>query len=118
MLRLLKGVVLTTGLTAGLLLAGCATEGGLNRGANAVPGSRPGEPTTQAVACDKCQITWVKVPRTPGGGKDYLVTGYGARRSMECPECKGAVENLFATGKLEHTCSACSGTMQTCDAHP
>ena len=35
---------------------------------------------------------------------------------MECPDCKGAVQNFFATGNLKHECSACGGNMKACEA--
>lgn len=110
----MRAALLGVGVVAASLLAGCASSGG---SAKAVPGGTPGTPTTQAVACSQCKITWVKVPITPGGGKSHIVTGYGARKSMECPSCKDAVQNLFTTGRFEHTCQACDGTIASCDAH-
>ena len=69
-----------------------------------------------AVSCSKCQVTWVKQPITAGGGKDWRVLGYTSRKSHECPDCRSAVNNFFATGKLEHTCKTCGDAMEVCHA--
>jgi hypothetical protein len=49
-------------------------------------------------------------------GKGRFV-GYTSRKVMECPDCKTAVQNFFETGKLEHACTHCQGTMEVCDSH-
>jgi hypothetical protein len=74
-----------------------------------------GTPSTDAIARDKCKVTFVKVP-TVDGGKP-TVTGYATRKQMVCPDCKSAVQNMFATGKFEHTCTTCGGNMSGCAAH-
>jgi len=73
-----------------------------------------GTPSSDAIACDKCKVTFVKVPVDGGKGR---IVGYTSRKQMVCPDCKGAVENMFATGKFEHTCTACGGNMSGCAAH-
>ena len=71
----------------------------------------------QAVHCDKCEVTWVKVPtNTPDLGPDAF-DGYYMRKEMVCPDCRSAVSNFFATGKLEHHCNACGGNMLPCETH-
>src|SRR5262245_29070488 len=68
----------------------------------------------QGVSCAKCQVTWVKVPQTAKG----RIVGYYNKKSMECPECRSAVENFFATGKLEHACKVCGpDAMEICKTH-
>jgi hypothetical protein len=71
-------------------------------------------PASQAITCSKCQVTWVKVPQTEKG----RVMAYTTRKSMECPDCRAAVQNFFATGKLEHTCQTCGpDAMEVCKTH-
>ena len=98
------------GMTAALVLAGCASTGGSS-------GARPaaaGATSTQGVACSKCQVTYVQVPANNPKGR---FVGYTSRKDMECPDCKTAVQNFFETGKLQHACTHCQGTMEVCDAH-
>src|SRR3954468_22498690 len=69
---------------------------------------------TQAVACTKCDVTWVKTPQEQKG----RIVGYSNRKVMECPDCKDAVANYFSTGKLEHACKTCGpDAMQACQMH-
>lgn len=83
-----------------------------------IPGTKAasaGLVSNQAVTCSKCEVTWTKVPDTGGKGR---IVGYTSRKQMECPDCKGAVENFFASGKLEHACKTCGpDTMQMCEKH-
>lgn len=72
-------------------------------------------PSTQAVTCSKCQITYFKVPVT-GQGK-YAIRSYRTVKSMECPDCKSAVANFFTTGKLEHACKTCGNSLEICELH-
>jgi hypothetical protein len=99
-------------LSGGLIAGGCESK-------NAAPAA-PKENLVahEAVSCPKCQMTWVKEPITPGGGKDWKITGYTTRLSHECPDCRTAVQNFFATGKLEHTCKTCGDAMEVCHATP
>jgi protein-arginine kinase activator protein McsA len=92
--------------SAALVLAGCQTSAAKSAAAS----------TTQAdgISCDKCKVTWVKTPTTGGKGR---VLGYSRQKQMVCPDCKSAVENLFASGKFEHTCATCGGNMQACAVH-
>ena len=100
--------VVAAGLPAfglAVLLAGCAAEGGKSS-QNAAP--------APAVACSKCEVTWVKVPTY---GNKAAADAYTTQKSHVCPDCKGAVENFFANGKLEHTCKSCGDTMEACEVH-
>jgi hypothetical protein len=99
------------GAAAGLVLAGMVLVAGGCRSTGR--GEAGGGPATQAVACTQCQTTWVKVPQTSKG----RIVGYSVAKKMVCPECRSAVENFFATGKLKHTCSLCASSLMTCDAH-
>ena len=53
---------------------------------------------------------------TTGGGKERIVS-YRTRKSMDCPDCRTAVDNLFRTGRLEHTCKTCGDALEVCEAH-
>ena len=94
-----------------MLLAGCQSGGAQMPPSHAMA---PG-----AVQCDKCQVTWVSTPGTTiqGGQGGVGITGYTTRSEMACPDCKGAVQNFFATGNLKHECTACGGNMKACEAH-
>jgi ribosomal protein S27E len=94
-------------LGSGLVVAGCQSPGGSNA-------TTAGMAPKDAVTCSKCQVTWVKEPITPGGGKDWKVTGYTSRKSHECPDCRNEVQNFFTTGKFAHTCKTCGDTMEVC----
>ena len=96
------------GLSLGtvLLLAGCQSGGSAQ-----APASH--EMASNAVQCDKCQVTWVQTPIT--SGKGGAVTGFQPRKQMVCPDCKDAVSNFFATGNLKHDCKACGGNMAICE---
>jgi hypothetical protein len=90
------------------LLAGCASE---PKQTTATTRTQP----AQGVRCEKCQVTWTQVPNDVGKGR---IVGYTTRKTMECPDCRSAVQNFFATGKLEHTCATCGpDAMQICDVH-
>ena len=70
--------------------------------------------TPKAVACEKCETTWVKLPIEQKG----RVVAYSTRKSMECPDCISAVNNFFATGKLQHACATCGpDAMKICESH-
>lgn len=109
MFRMWKTGLMGLGVAAALALAGCAS--------NETPAAQPavaGGPSTQAVSCSKCQITYVQVPTNDQKGR---FRGYTTRKDMECPNCKTAVETFFDTGKLEHSCAHCQGTMEVCNSH-
>jgi nitrous oxide reductase accessory protein NosL len=106
MLSMLKTGLLGLTLSAGMLLAGCQSSG-------------EQAPTTQAwasqaVTCDKCDEVWVKVPTENGKGR---IIGYTSRKEMECPACRDAVSNFFATGELKHHCDTCGGNLSICESH-
>jgi len=96
------------GIGTALLLAGCQSS--TKPTASDASGTAP----SQAVTCDKCKVTWIKVPTEGGKGR---VVGYTNVKQMECPMCKDAAANFFETGKLEHICSVCGGNMSICEAH-
>jgi hypothetical protein len=98
-------------LASALLLGGCHAAGD-----HATASAAAAAPSTQALACDTCRVTYVQVP--VGGGKGSPgITGYRSAKRMECPDCKSAAANFFATGKFEHTCKTCGPTMEICKAH-
>jgi hypothetical protein len=94
---------------SGLLLAGCAAT-------EAVPTTAPSALTGGAdgVTCAKCQVTYARSPAVNDKGR---LIRYETRKTHECPDCKDAVTNFFATGKFEHTCKTCGDTMELCEAH-
>jgi len=104
--KVLMSGVLGVAMLSALALAGCQSAG--------AQGSTSNVASTQAVMCPKCQITWVKVPVDNGKGR---IVSYTTRKSMECPDCKSAVENFFSTGKLEHSCKTCGSDLQACEMH-
>lgn len=63
----------------------------------------------EAISCPKCETVWVRVP---GGGKAAVFTRVG---KMVCDDCRTAVENAFAGGKLKHACKSC-GDLKVCSA--
>jgi hypothetical protein len=99
----LRSPLLAAVLGGSLFAAGCASN----------PPPPSAASSTQGVTCSKCLVTWVKVPDTAKG----RVVGYTSRKSMVCPDCKDAVNNFFATGKLQHTCATCGDSMDICNAH-
>lgn len=101
-----KGVLLGV-LAAGVavLVAGCSTS------APKVASEAGGE--DQAVMCSKCQTVWVQ--RAHHLGKNAVV--YRREKQMVCPDCQSAVVTFFKTGKLEHTCKSCGGTLDHCTVH-
>lgn len=87
--------------------SGCtATQPASAASADAVPA---------AVACERCETTWVKVPLR---GKGTRVVGYSTRKEMACPDCTSAAENFFAGRGLRHTCSTCGpDAVKVCATH-
>ena len=106
MFRFSKWVFVSLMLGMGVFVTGCASD-------NKPPQSTL-VPSTQGVTCSKCQVTWVKYPVQ---GDKARIVRYDTRKSMECPDCKDAVTNFFATGKLQHTCKTCGDSMEICEAH-
>lgn len=73
--------------------------------------------TDQSVACSKCQTTWVKEKQIvghPSRTTNYIIRN---KQKMTCADCQTAVDNFFATGKLQHACKACGGDMKPCQKH-
>ncbi|MCG3147739.1 MAG: hypothetical protein PCFJNLEI_01180 [Verrucomicrobiae bacterium] len=89
----------------GLLLVGCKT-------ATATQSTTP--TMSEAVRCEKCKVTWVKVPQYRGKAG---IVGYSTIKTMECPDCRNAVLSFFETGKFQHTCKTCGDTLEHCKAH-
>lgn len=85
-------------------------------GCNAIaPASESTLEPGPAVACAKCQTTWVKIPVR---GKANRVVAYSPRKEMRCPDCVSAVDNFFKTGNLKHACATCGeDAMKICGAH-
>lgn len=95
-----------------LAAVGC-TSGHPHQDASAAATAGTGE--QRAVACDKCRTVFAESPVR--SGKGGAVTSYVPSKQMVCPDCRGMADTFFRTGKLEHSCNACKGTMQTCDVH-
>ena len=108
MFRSLKLAAVGVLASAGVLLAGCQSSG-----TNAVAADTG--PITQAVACEKCKVTWVKVPNR--NSKTNMIQAFTTKKTHECPDCKDAVANFFAMGKLQHTCKTCGDSMDHCKVH-
>ncbi|HSI32727.1 MAG TPA: hypothetical protein VK986_03975 [Tepidisphaeraceae bacterium] len=84
------------------LLAGCQDTGVARDPAGPMP--------EKGVMCSKCQITYLESPLAKGSPFKYTT------EKMECPDCKSAVANFFATGKLEHACKTCGpDALKICD---
>jgi len=102
-----KTMLLSLGLGATALLAGCASSS---------PAAQArGVPSTPALTCDGCNVTWVAVADTNSKGRPV---GYHIVAKMGCPDCKDAVQSFLSTGKFQHTCGACGGNMSICEARP
>jgi len=69
------------------------------------------QPADKILLCTKCKTVWVK--RSEPSFKGMMT--YRTVKSMECPDCKSAAANFFATGKLEHSCKTCGGELQACE---
>jgi hypothetical protein len=110
MFQLLKISMQGLALGVGIFLAGCQSS--------APPTAATHMMSTQAVQCDMCKTTIVNAPSTvSSGGHGGWITVYSPHKEMDCPDCKSAASNFFATGKLEHTCKACGGNMVPCEGH-
>jgi hypothetical protein len=105
MLSAIRMGLIGLGVGATLFAFGCQSNGAKAESSASL--------AAQAVTCDTCKVTYVKMPIEAKG----RVVGYSTRKEMECPMCKDAVTNFFQTGKLEHTCTACGGNMSICEAH-
>ena len=106
MFRFWKLALAGVTMGAGLLVAGCQEKAAPAEAAGVAP---------DAVRCDKCQVVWVKTAQPVSKGSP--IVAYRETKTMECPDCRGAVTNFFTTGRLEHTCKACGGNMAICEAH-
>lgn len=102
-----RSILLSAIVTSAALVAvGCQSNKPATTSADAV--------SSEAVACAKCQTTWVQLPRTEKG----RVVAYSARKSMVCPDCRTAAQNFFATGKMVHSCATCGpDAMEVCKMH-
>lgn len=104
-----RSAALLSTMVGVLALTGCHT----NQAASDADSSE-GE---KAAYCDKCKAVWVQASehKWRKGGPRIV---YRSKKVMTCPDCASAVENLFKTGKLEHTCQSCGGTIEMCESHP
>lgn len=105
----LRSAALLLTVVGVLALIGCeADQISSNSNANEHP---------TAAYCDKCKAMWVRVPehKWRKGGQGIV---YRSRKVMTCPDCESMVSNFFKTGKLEHTCKTCGGTIEPCESHP
>jgi hypothetical protein len=101
-------------IVAGLALGAAVFAAGCQSGGKPSPNAMMGTASSEGIACDKCNVTFVKSPTTNDKGR---IIGYTTRKQMVCPDCKSAAANLFATGKMEHTCTSCGGNMSGCAVH-
>ena len=113
MLGTMKVTLAALMMGVGLLAAGCESMGGKDDGGGSV--SAAGGAGNEAVTCAKCDVTWVKAPVTNDKGR---IIAYTTKKSHECPDCRSAVENFFATGKMQHACATCGeNALEKCEAH-
>ena len=112
MFSCLKKSLIGLGLGAGLLLVGCQSDN-----ARMAPASHA--MAGDAVRCETCKTTFVRkaTMNSAGGGRSTGVVTYTTEKKMVCPDCKSAVANFFATGKLQHECKACGTNLEICEAH-
>jgi hypothetical protein len=114
MLSTMKVTLAALVMGVGMLAAGCESSGSANGGKHD-HSTMAATGDGQAVACDKCKVTWRQVPERGGKGR---IVGYRTSKSHECPECRSAAENFFSTGKLEHTCKTCGdNALEVCKMH-
>ena len=106
-----KIMMLTLSLGAGVALGGCQSS---EHAEHHHEGAAVSGGSNTAVQCDKCQVTWVKVPTDNGKGR---IVGYYLKKEDACPDCKDAVTSFFTSGKLAHTCKTCGGNMTPCQGH-
>ena len=109
MFQSLKISMQVLALSAGVFLVGCQSS--------EQPMAASHTMSSQAVQCDKCKTTIVNAPHTVSGGQGGDITVYSSHKEMDCPDCKSAAQNFFATGKLEHACKTCGGNMVPCEGH-
>lgn len=104
---------------AALFAVGCESNGGekhdMHQGSGATGAMMTEDAGMQAVTCEKCEVTWVKSPVTNDKGR---IIDYRTTKSHECPDCRAAAQNFFATGRLQHECKTCGpDALQKCEAH-
>lgn len=104
--------LVVAGLGGTLLMGGCQSD-------NAAMAPASHTMASDAVYCETCKTTFVKTAHinSAGGGRSTGVTTYTTDKKMVCPDCKSAVSNFFATGKLQHDCKACGTNLKVCEAH-
>jgi rRNA maturation endonuclease Nob1 len=105
--RILPVVAVVVGLSAVVLLAGCQASQSSMATTQAAVASQG----DQAVMCDKCKTVWVMRSSINYKG----MVSYRRKPVMKCPDCDSAAANFFKTGKLQHTCKACGGTLEACE---
>ena len=117
----MRAIVWGLGIAAAAVVAGGCQNGHKDEGMGEMDhmkhhGDAATTQAADAVTCAKCQTTWVRQPITTGGGKERVIA-YQTRKSMECPDCRTAVDNFFRTGQLAHSCKTCGEQLQICEAH-
>jgi hypothetical protein len=103
-----SGRLFVAGLAVGAvaLFAGCQDTGGHADHADHAALS------DKAVMCSKCQVTYFQDSLGKGSPVKYQTS------KMECPDCKSAAENFFATGKAVHDCKTCGpDALKVCELH-
>ena len=114
MFRPLRTTLAAFVIGLGFAAAGCESSGAgraETRDHSAMAATGDGH----AMACEKCKVTWVKAPVANDKGR---VIAYRSAKSHECPDCRSAVSNFFATGKMQHACPSCGeNALQKCEAH-
>lgn len=80
--------------------------------AAAAPPAPTTAPSSDALTCTMCQVTWVK---TPVMNDKKRVIGYKWGKKDVCSSCMDAVTSFINTGKFEHTCKMCGDTMEKCE---
>jgi ribosomal protein L37AE/L43A len=65
----------------------------------------------KSVMCGKCRAVWVRRARDTA-----KTTVYRREKARQCPDCKSAAANFFATGKWQQTCAKCGESLSECMA--
>ena len=114
MLSTMKATLAAFVIGVGMLGAGCESSSSAD-GAKHDHSAMAATGSGQAMTCEKCKVTWVKAPVANDKGR---IVAYKSVKSHECPDCRAAVTNFFASGKMEHSCATCGeNALQKCEAH-
>lgn len=99
-----------------IFAAGCQSTGS---GSSA---STDADENMSAVACDKCETTFKKVPVSSGNARaGYTVVGYRTAAKHECPDCRNIAKSFLTRGgkatvpgRVVHECKTCGGEIKEC----